>query len=245
MVAIDPRLSGKLDQVIEIARPRVADPEGDGVVYSVKRGELVERWRLFGHEIEGNNIRLRIDLGLNADFVAAKGIFPAGTDIYYATEAGEQERYTIRRFHPSDDAFDYSPEIAEDGQTATFSYSPDLEFVPGINQAAAGAAYLVAELDKPFVWPGPNIRVVEVSAGYRSTPAQDLFAEDSRKAWARLENNRVTPDGREVEWIIADREIDTGDIILYGGHRLTVREVEGIERSHVRQVTAVLETGGG
>ena len=244
-MAAETRLSGNLDRVIEIARPSVADPEGDNIVYSVKRGpDLVERWRVFPHEAEGNTIRLRLDLGLNAEFTAAEGVFPAGTDVFFETEDGKEQRYTITRFLSGEDAFDYSPEISVDGQTATFLYSEDLAFVPGINQAAAGAAFVVAELDRPLVPPGPNVRTVEVSVGYGSTPAKDLFAEDTRKAWARLEEQRITPEGRETEWTIADPEIATGDLILYGGQRLAVREVEGIERSHVRQVTAVLEADG-
>ena len=82
---------------------------------------------------------------------------------------------------------------------------------------------------------------MEVEAGYSSTPAQDLFAEPTRKAWARLEEQRITPDGRETEWIVADADIAPGDLILFSGRRLTVRDAEGIERSHVRQVMAVLE----
>ena len=55
MVALDPRLSGKLDRVIGIARPKVADPEGDGVVYGVRRdAELVKKWQTYGHEVAGN-----------------------------------------------------------------------------------------------------------------------------------------------------------------------------------------------
>ena len=241
MVA-ETRLSGNLDRVIEIARSAVADPEGDNIVYSVKRGgELVKKWRVFPHEAEGNSVTFRVTLGLNSDFAAAEGVFPAGTDVFFEEENGEEQRYTIRRFNGSQDAFDYCPEVSEDGQTATFKYSEDLEFVPGINQAASGNAFVVAELDKPFVPPGPNVRTVEVSVGYRSTPGKDLFAEDTRTAWARLEDQKITEDGRETEWTVADPEIAPGDLILFGGRRLTVREVEGIERSFVKTVTAVLE----
>lgn len=242
MVALDPRFSGKLDRVIEIVRPTVADPESDGVVYSVKRaGELVKKWKLYPHEAEGNTVRLRLDLGSGSDFAAAEGILPAGTDLFFEDEVGTEHRYTIARFHSSTDPFDYSPEVSANGQIATFRYAEDLSFVPGINQAAAGAAFVVVGLNRAFVSPGQNIRTVEVEAGYSSTPAQDLFAEPTRKAWARLEEQRITPDGRETEWIVADADIAPGDLILFSGRRLTVRDAEGIERSHVRQVMAVLE----
>ena len=116
MVALDPRLSGKLDRVIGIARPKVADPESDGVVYSVRRdAELVKRWQIFGHEAEGSSIKLRLDLGLNAEFSPVEGIFPAGTDLFFETEAGSEERYTIIAFHPGSDAFDYCPEVSPMG----------------------------------------------------------------------------------------------------------------------------------
>ena len=96
MVALDPRLSGKLDRVLEIARPRVADPENDGIVYSVKRGgEIVKNWQAYGHEMAGNTIRLRLDLGLNQEFAAAVGVFPVGTQIFYRQEDGTEDRYTI------------------------------------------------------------------------------------------------------------------------------------------------------
>ena len=242
MVALDLRLSGTLDRVIDIARPTVADPESDGIVYTVKRGgELVEKWKMYGHEAEGNTICLRLDLGLNAEFAEAVGVFPVGTDLFFRDAAGEEHRYTVRRFLPGDDAFDYCPEISADGETATFRYSDNLEFVPGINQKAAGATFVVAELDRAFDWPTGNVRVVELKAGYSSTPARDLFAEPTRRAWARLEEQQITPDGRETAWLVADAEITTGDVILFGGYRLTVSEVEGIERSHVREVKAVLE----
>ena len=97
MVALDPRLSGKLDRILQIARPRVADPENDGIVYSVKRGgEIVKSWQAYGHEMAGNTIRLRLDLGLNQDFAAAVGVFPIGTQIFYRQEDGTEDRYTVR-----------------------------------------------------------------------------------------------------------------------------------------------------
>ena len=43
MVSLDPRLSGKLDRVIGIARPTVADPEGDNIVYGVRRAGSLYR----------------------------------------------------------------------------------------------------------------------------------------------------------------------------------------------------------
>lgn len=241
MVA-DTRLSGNLDRVIEIARPTVADPEGDSIVYNVKRGgEYVSRWKTYSHDVDGNTIRLRLELGSNADFEEAVGVFPAGTDVYYKEPDGTEIRYAISRFHAAGDAFDYSPEVSANGQAATFQYAEDYEFVPGINQAASGAAVVVAELDRAFEWPEGNIRVVELSVGYASTPARDLFAEETRQAWARLERQEFTADGRETEWTIADPEIAVGDIILYSGRRLTVTEIEDIERSYTKTVTAIFE----
>ena len=241
MVALDPRLSGKLDRVIGIARPTVADPEGDGILYSVRRtGELVKKWQIFGHEAEGSSIRLRLDLGLNAEFSPVEGTLPAGTDLFFETEDGSEERYTIVRFHPGADAFDYCPEIAPDGQSATFHYSDDLEYVPGVNQKAAGAAFVVAELDRHFVWPSPVLRSIILTAGYSTARNGGLFVEEARQVWARMEDNRITPDGRSTEWTVADAEIAAGDIIVYGGQRLTVQEVEGIDRSPVKRVVATL-----
>ena len=245
MVALDPRLSGKLDRVLEIARPRVADPENDGIVYSVKRGgEIVKSWQAYGHEIAGNTIRLRLDLGLNQEFVAAVGVFPIGTDIFYRREDGTEDRYAITGFVPTEDPFDYAPAIAILGKTVEFHYSEDLQFAPGLNQRATGSAFLVCELDRPFLWPDPHVRSIIVDVGYSTTPARDLFAEDTRQVWGRLENNRVSETGRELEWTIGDPDIQIGDIIVYEGLRLTVREIEGIDRSDVRQVTAVLEADG-
>ena len=245
MVALDPRLSGKLDRVIEIVRPYVADPEGDGIVYSVKRdGELVKSWQVYGHEMAGNTIRLRLDLGLNQDFAAATGKFPIGTQIYYTTEDGTEDRYTITGFVPTEDPFDYAPAIAILGNSAEFHYSEDLEYAPGLNQKATGSAFVVCQLDRPFDWPTGNVRSIYVDVGYSTTPARDLYAEDTRQVWARLENNRVTETGRELEWTIADPDIAVGDVLVYIGLRFIVQTVEGIDRSDVRQVTAVLEVDG-
>ena len=89
MVSLNPALSGKLDRTIGIARPTVADPEGDNIVYGVRReGELVKKWQTYGHEVAGNMIPLRLDLGLNAEFLPVEGIFPASTDLFFETEAG-------------------------------------------------------------------------------------------------------------------------------------------------------------
>lgn len=215
MVSFNPALSGKLDRTIGIARPTVADPEGDNIVYSVRReGELVMKWKVFGHEVAGNTIPVRLDLGLNQEFSPVEGTLPAGTDLFFETEAGDEQRYTIIAFHPGSDAFDYCPEIAPDGQTAEFSYSPDLEYVPGVNQKAAGAAFVVAELDRAFAWPSPGLRSVILTAGYSSARNGGLFVEEARQVWARLEDSRVTPDGRTTEWTIADTEIEVGDIIV-------------------------------
>ena len=188
----------------------------------------------------GTSIRLRLDLGLNAEFLPVEGIFPAGTDLFFETEDGSEERYTIVRFHPGADPFDYCPEVSPDGQSATFHYSDDLEYVPGVNQKAAGAAFVVVELDKPFVWPSPGLRSIILTAGYSSARDGGLFVEEARQVWARMEDNRITPDGRSTEWTVADAEIAAGDIIVYGGQRLTVQEVEGIDRSPVKRVTATL-----
>ena len=245
MVALNPRLSGKLDRIIEIARPHVADPDGDGVTYSVRRsGDLVTSWQAYGHEVIGNTIRLRLDLGLNQDFEAATGSFPTGTQIFYTTEDGAEDRYTITGFVPTEDPFDYAPAIAILGNSAEFHYSDDLQFAPGLNQKATGSAFVVAELDRAFDWPTGNVRSIYVDVGYSTTPARDLFAEDTRKAWARLENNRVSETGRELEWSVGDPDIAVGDMIVYEGLRLAVSEVQGIDRSDVRQVTAVLEADG-
>ncbi len=245
MVALNPRLSGTPDRVIEIVRPTVADPEQDGVIYGVKRGgKIVKSWQVYGHETGGNVIRLRLDLGLNQDFAEAVGTFPAGTDIFFETEDGLEHRYTIRAFHPAEDVFDYTPAVRPDGQVAEFQYAEDLAFVPGVNQRAAGAAYVVAELDRPFDWPEPNIRIIKVDVGYPDTPARDLYSEPSRKAWARLEINRITPEGRETEWTVSDPNIEIGDLILYSGLRFAVREIEGTDRSDVRQVRAIIEADG-
>ena len=184
-------------------------------------------------------IPLRLDLGLNQEFSPVEGIFPA-TDLFFETEAGDEQRYTIVRFHPGSDAFDYCPEIAPDGQSATFHYSPDLEFIPGVNQRAAGATFVTVELDRAFVWPSPGLRSVLLTAGYSSARNGGLFVEEARQVWGRLEDNRITPDGRTTEWTIADTEIEVGDIIVYGGQRLTVQEVEGIDRSPVKRVVANL-----
>ena len=242
MVSLDPRLSGKLDRVIGIARPTVADPEGDNIVYGVRRaGELVQKWQTYGHEVAGNMIPLRLDLGLNQEFSPVEGIFPAGTDLFFfETEDGSEERYRIVRFHPGSDAFDYCPEIAPDGQSATFHYSPDLEFIPGVNQRAAGATFVTVELDRAFVWPSPGLRSVLLTAGYSNARDGGLFVEEARQVWGRLEDSRVTPDGRSTEWTIADTEIEVGDIIVYGGQRLTVEATETIDRSQTKTVTATL-----
>ena len=241
MVALDPRLSGKLDRVIGIARPTVADPEGDNIVYSVRRdAELVTKWQTYGHEVGGSSIKLRLSLGLNSEFSPVEGTLPAGTDLFFETEAGEEQRYTIVRFHPGADPFDYCPEVSPDGQSATFSYSDDLEYVPGVNQKAAGAAFVVAELDRAFVWPSPGLRSIILTAGYSSARNGGLFVEEARQVWGRLEDNRITPDGRTTEWTIADTEIEVGDIIVYGGQRLTVEATETIDRSQTKTVTATL-----
>ena len=239
MASLDPRPSGKLDQVIEIVRPTVADPEGDGVTYGVKRAsDLVERWQAYGHEMAGNTIRLRLDLGLNQEFAAAVGVFPVGTQIFYRQEDGTEDRYTITGFVPTEDPFDYAPAIAILGDHVEFHYSEDLQFAPGLNQRATGSAFLVCELDRPFIWPGVNIRTIEVGVGYQSARDGGLFEDTKRKAWARLEANRVTSDGRELELTVADDQIEPGDVILFGGARLIVREVEAEARSDVRRVTA-------
>ena len=239
MVALDPRPSGKLDQVIEIVRPTVADPEGDGVTYGVKRAsDLVTNWRIYAHEISGNSITLHLDLGLGTEFEAATGVFPVGTDIFYEDEDGQEQRYTITAFIPSVDPFDYSAVVSIGGQTATFSYAEDLEFAPGLNQKATGSCFVVVELDREFQWPGSNIRTIEVGVGYQSARDGGLFEDAKRKAWARLEANRVTSDGRELELTVADDQVEVGDVILFGGARLTVTEVEAEARSEVRRVTA-------
>ena len=241
MVSLDPRLSGKLDRVIGVSRPIIVDPEGDGILYSVRRtGELVKKWQIFGHEAEGSSIRLRLDLGLNAEFSPVEGTLPAGTDLFFETEAGEEQRYSIIAFHPGADPFDYCPEVSPDGQSATFHYSDDLEYVPGVNQKAAGAAFVVAELDRPFVWPSPGLRSIILTAGYSNARDGGLFVEEARQVWGRLEDSRVTPDGRSTEWTFADTEIEVGDIIVYGGQRLTVEATETIDRSQTKTVTATL-----
>ena len=239
MVSLDPRPSGKLDQVIEIVRAAVVDPEGDDIRYSVKRSnELVTGWQVFGFEIDGNLIKLHLDVGLNQDFSAAVGTFPSRTDIFYRREDGAEDRYTVRRFHAVQDAFDYTPVISPDGSTATFEHSEDLVFVPGVNQAASGAISLTAELDRPFDWPEPNVRSILVSPGYAEGRDGGLKEDTKRKAWARLEANRVTADGRELELAVADDQVEVGDVILFGGARLIVGGVEAEARSEVRRVTA-------
>ena len=239
MVNLNPTSSGKLDQVIEIVRPTVADPEGDNIVYGVRRaGDLVERWQVFGFEIDGNLIKLHLDVGLNQDFSAAVGTFPSRTDIFYRREDGAEDRYTVRRFHAVQDAFDYTPVIPADGSTATFEHSEDLVFVPGVNQAASGAISLTAELDRPFDWPEPNVRSILVSPGYAEGRQGGLKQDTKRKAWARLETNKVTADGRELEFTVADDQVEVGDVIIFGGARLTITEVEAEARSDVRRVTA-------
>ena len=239
MVALNPVSSGKLDQVIEIVRPTVVDPEQDGVTYSVKRaGDLVERWQAYGHEMAGNTIRLRLDLGLNQDFAAAVGVFPIGTDIFYRREDGTEDRYTIVGFVPTEDPFDYAPAIAILGKTAEFHYSVDLQFAPGLNQRATGSAFLVCELDRAFLWPDPHVRSIIVGVGYDAGQQGGLFEDSTRKAWARLEANRVTPDGRELELAVADDQVEVGDVLIFGGARLIVGEVESEARSEVRRVTA-------
>ena len=239
MVNLNPASSAKLDQVIEIVRPTVVDPEGDDIVYSVKRGgDLVKSWQVYGHEMAGNVIPLWLALGQQEDFAAATGVLPVGTNVFYEDEDGQEQRYRITSFIPTQDPFDYSPTISIGGQSAEFHYSPDLEFAPGLNQRATGTAFVTVELDRPLVWPGVNIRTIEVGVGYQSARDGGLFEDTKRKAWARLEANRVTPDGRELELAVADDQIAVGDVILFGGARLTVTEVEAEARSDVRRVTA-------
>ena len=137
MANLNPVSSGKLDQVIEIVRPTVVDPEGDDIVYSVKRGgDLVKSWQVYGHEMAGNVIPLRLALGQLEDFAAATGVLPVGTNVFYEDEDGQEQRYRITAFIPTTDPFDYSPTISIGGQSAEFHYSPDLEFAPGLNQRA-------------------------------------------------------------------------------------------------------------
>ena len=53
-MALRAQTSAKLDTVVEIARPQVADPEDDGIAYSVRDpdGELVEHWTVWVHYID-------------------------------------------------------------------------------------------------------------------------------------------------------------------------------------------------
>ena len=109
-----------------------------------------------------------------------------------------------------------------------------------MNQKAAGAAFAVVTLDRPFAWPSPGLRSVILTAGYSTARDGGLFVEEARQSWARLEDNRITEDGRTTEWTVADSEIAVGDIILYGGQRLTVEATETIDRSQTKTVTATL-----
>ena len=119
MAQLDPRLSGKLDILVEIARPKVADPEQDNVVYSVRRGaDIVERWRMYAHEIQGNLIKIFLDLNAplehqnigGSSFVPVTGTFPSGTEIVFG-----ETRYSITNFIQTSDAFDYFAEVSADG----------------------------------------------------------------------------------------------------------------------------------
>ena len=244
MASLDPRLSGKLDRVIGISRPTVADPEGDNIVYGVRRaGELVQKWQTYGHEVAREaSIRLRLDLGLNA------GILPGRRDIprRHRSIFRDRSRKTNSdipslRFHPGSDPFDYCPEDCPRWTVRDLPLLPRFGIhVPGVNQRAAGAAFVVVELDRAFVWPSPGLRSIILKAGYSSARNGGLFVEEARQVWGRLEDNRITPDGRTTEWTIADTEIEVGDIILYGGQRLTVEATETIDRSQTKTVTATL-----
>ena len=84
----------------------------------------------------GNTIRLRLDLGLNQEFAAAVGVFPIGTQIFYTTEDGTEDRYTVRGFVPTEDPFDMPRQLRSSGRRLNFITARIYSLPPALNQRA-------------------------------------------------------------------------------------------------------------